>query len=104
VQANSHSAAAQLDDNFVLVAVVMASVLFFAGVGTKVKARGIRLFMLFAGFALFVAGSLEGRPPTIFPSLREHELDLQSHLIVRGAVRPLDVVVESGLQIHRLLA
>ena len=34
----------------------MASVLFFAGVGTKVKARGIRLFMLFAGFALFVAG------------------------------------------------
>jgi hypothetical protein len=46
----------QLGDNFVLVAVVMASVLFFAGVGTKVKARGTRLFMLFAGFALFVAG------------------------------------------------
>ena len=46
----------QLGDNFVLVAVVMASVLFFAGVGTKVKARGTRLFMLVAGFALFVAG------------------------------------------------
>jgi hypothetical protein len=46
----------QLSDNFVLVAVVMASVLFFAGVGTKVQARGIRLFMLTAGFALFIAG------------------------------------------------
>ena len=46
----------QLGDNFVLVAVVMASVLFFAGVGTKVKSRGIRLFMLVAGFMLFTAG------------------------------------------------
>jgi hypothetical protein len=36
-------------------AVVMASVLFSAGVGTKVRARGIRLFMLFTGFALFGA-------------------------------------------------
>jgi len=46
----------QRGDNFVLVAVVMASVLFFAGVGTKVKARGIRVFMLGAGFTLFIAG------------------------------------------------
>jgi len=46
----------QLGDNFVLVAVIMASVLFFAGVGTKVKARGIRLFMLSVGTALFIGG------------------------------------------------
>ena len=46
----------QLGDNFVLVAVVMASVLFFAGVGTKVRARGIRLFMLSAGLVLFLGG------------------------------------------------
>ena len=46
----------RLGDNFVLVAVVMASVLFFAGVGTKVRARGIRLFMLIAGFMLFIGG------------------------------------------------
>jgi hypothetical protein len=59
-EAEEHAAAArranQLSDNFVLVAVVMASVLFFAGVGTKVKARGTRLFMLVAGFVLFVTG------------------------------------------------
>jgi protein-S-isoprenylcysteine O-methyltransferase Ste14 len=46
----------QRSDNFVLVAVVMASVMFFAGVGTKVRGRAIRLFMLGAGFALFIAG------------------------------------------------
>jgi hypothetical protein len=46
----------QIGDNFVLVAVVMASVLFFAGVGTKVKARGVRLFMLVMGCMLFIAG------------------------------------------------
>jgi hypothetical protein len=46
----------QIGDNFVLVAVVMASVLFFAGVGTKVRSRGIRLFMLSMGTALFLGG------------------------------------------------
>ena len=46
----------QLGDNFVLVAVIMASVLFFAGVGTKVRARGIRLFMLSVGLVLFIGG------------------------------------------------
>jgi hypothetical protein len=46
----------QIGDNFVLVAVIMASVLFFAGVGTKVNGRGVRLFMLCTGFALFIGG------------------------------------------------
>lgn len=46
----------QTSDNFVLVAVIMASVLFFAGVGTKLKGRGVRLFMLVIGFALFIGG------------------------------------------------
>ena len=45
----------QRSDNFVLVAVIMASVLFFAGVGTKFKGRGIRLVMLAMAFVLFVA-------------------------------------------------
>jgi hypothetical protein len=46
----------QIGDNFVLVAVIMASVLFFAGVGTKVKERRIRLVMLLGGLALFSGG------------------------------------------------
>jgi hypothetical protein len=46
----------QLGDNFVLVAVIMASVLFFAGVGSKLKARGLRLFMLLMGVTLFLGG------------------------------------------------
>lgn len=46
----------KIGDDFVLVAVIMASVLFFAGVGTKVKGRGIRLFMLSVGTALFIGG------------------------------------------------
>jgi hypothetical protein len=46
----------QIGDNFVLVAVIMASVLFFAGVGTKVKERSIRLLMLLGGFTLFSGG------------------------------------------------
>jgi len=46
----------QIGDNFVLIAVIMASVLFFAGVGTKVKARSIRLFMLSVGTVLFLSG------------------------------------------------
>jgi hypothetical protein len=46
----------QIGDNFVLVAVIMASVLFFAGVGSKLKARGLRLFMLLMGATLFLGG------------------------------------------------
>jgi hypothetical protein len=47
----------QIGDNFVLVAVIMASVLFCAGVGTKVRGRGLRLFMLCVGILLFVGGT-----------------------------------------------
>ncbi len=46
----------QTSDNFVLVAVIMASVLFFAGVGTKLKARGVRLAMLLFAIVLFLGG------------------------------------------------
>jgi hypothetical protein len=46
----------QTGDNFVLVAVVMASVLFFAGVGTKFKGRGVRLMMLLLGAIAFLGG------------------------------------------------
>lgn len=46
----------QTGDNFVLVAVVMASVLFFAGVGTKLKGRAVRLMMLLFGTLLFLGG------------------------------------------------
>lgn len=60
-EADSLSAAAaaanQIGDNFVLVAVVMASVLFCAGVGTKVRRRSLRLVMLCFGTVLFIAGT-----------------------------------------------
>ncbi len=46
----------QTGDNFVLVAVIMASVLFFAGVGTKLKGRGVRLMMLIFAVLLFLGG------------------------------------------------
>jgi hypothetical protein len=46
----------QLGDNFVLMAVIMASVLFFAGVGTKFKGRGVRLVMISLAGALFIGG------------------------------------------------
>jgi predicted phage tail protein len=46
----------QTGDNFVLTAVVMASVLFFAGVGTKLKGRGVRLFMLLIATLFFIGG------------------------------------------------
>ncbi len=46
----------QTGDNFVLVAVIMASVLFFAGVGSKFKGRAIRIAMVFAAAALFLGG------------------------------------------------
>ncbi len=39
-----------------LTAVIMASVLFFAGVGTKLRARGTRLVMLLMAFLLFLGG------------------------------------------------
>ena len=54
--ADTARAANQTGDNFVLVAVIMASVLFFAGVGTKFKGRGVRLMMLTFGTALFLGG------------------------------------------------
>ena len=47
----------QIGDNFVLVAVIMASVLFCAGVGTKIRGRGPRLVMLFLGTILFIGGT-----------------------------------------------
>jgi len=46
----------QTGDNFVLTAVIMASVLFFAGVGTKLTGRGVRLFMLGVAAVLFLGG------------------------------------------------
>ncbi|OAN88939.1 hypothetical protein A8B84_10165 [Marinobacter sp. EhC06] len=46
----------RIGDNFVLVAVVMASVLFCAGVGTKVKGRKLRLTILVMGAVLFIGG------------------------------------------------
>jgi len=59
-EADVHAAEArdanQTGDNFVLVAVIMASVLFFAGVGTKFKGRFVRLVMLLLALVLFVAG------------------------------------------------
>ncbi|MFV2064680.1 MAG: hypothetical protein ACC726_14395, partial [Chloroflexota bacterium] len=46
----------QLGDNFVLMAVIMASVLFFAGVGTKFKGRGVRVMMITIALVLFTGG------------------------------------------------
>ena len=43
----------QTSDRFVLVTVVMASVMFFAGVGTKLKGQGIRITMLVIAGLLF---------------------------------------------------
>lgn len=54
--AQESAAANQTGDNFVLTAVIMASVLFFAGVGTKLRARGTRLVMLLMAFLLFLGG------------------------------------------------
>jgi hypothetical protein len=47
----------QISDNFVLVAVIMASVLFFAGVGNKIRGHRSRLFMLFMGTVFFAGGT-----------------------------------------------
>jgi hypothetical protein len=46
----------QIADNFVLVAVVMAMVLFFAGVGTRFKGRRVRQAMLGLAIVLLVGG------------------------------------------------
>lgn len=46
----------QHGDNFVLAAVIMASVLFFAGVGTKFRGRRVRISMLVTGVLLFLGG------------------------------------------------
>jgi hypothetical protein len=48
----------QIGDNFVLMAVIMASVLFFAGVGTKFKGRLTRVIMISIAMLLFVGGLL----------------------------------------------
>ncbi len=56
VLAEKAANANQTGDNFVLIAVIMASVLFFAGVGTKLKGRGVRLFMLLISMLLFLGG------------------------------------------------
>jgi hypothetical protein len=54
--ADKSSRANQTGDNFVLTAVIMASVLFFAGVGTKLKGRAVRLFMLIVALLFFLGG------------------------------------------------
>jgi hypothetical protein len=54
--AETSAEANQTGDNFVLTAVVMASVLFFAGVGTKLKGRAVRLFMLLVASLFFLGG------------------------------------------------
>lgn len=46
----------QTGDNFVIVVVIMASVLFFAGVGTKLKVQRVRQFMIAMSALLFVTG------------------------------------------------
>lgn len=56
VFAEASAEANQTGDNFVLTAVLMASVLFFAGVGTKLKGRAVRLMMLAFGVLLFLGG------------------------------------------------
>lgn len=54
--ADTSAEANQTGDNFVLTAVIMASVLFFAGVGTKLRGRAVRLFMLIVGALFFLGG------------------------------------------------
>jgi hypothetical protein len=47
----------QTGDNYVLTTVLFASVLFFAGISTKFRNRGIRVALLVFGFAAFVIGA-----------------------------------------------
>ncbi len=56
IYADAAAEANQTGDNFVLSAVVMASVLFFAGVGTKLRSRAVRLLMLGFATLLFLGG------------------------------------------------
>jgi hypothetical protein len=49
-------AANQTGDNFVLAAVIMATVLFFTGVSTKLRGRWLRMVMLLIAAILFLAG------------------------------------------------
>jgi hypothetical protein len=48
----------QIGDDFVLSAVIMAAVLFFAGIGTRFRGRGVRLAMLAMAVLLFVGGTI----------------------------------------------
>jgi hypothetical protein len=45
----------QRSDNYVLLAVVFASVLFFAGISTKFASRRLKMMMVLAGGAIFLA-------------------------------------------------
>lgn len=45
----------QRSDNYVLLTVVFASVLFFAGVSTKFSSRNLKIAMVLAGSAVFIA-------------------------------------------------
>jgi hypothetical protein len=48
----------QTGNNFVIVIVIMAMVLFFAGVGTKFRQQGVRRLMIAISAVLFVAGTI----------------------------------------------
>jgi hypothetical protein len=50
------AAANQRSDNYILTTVLFASVLFFAGVGTKFQSLGIRTITLLIGILVFVIG------------------------------------------------
>jgi hypothetical protein len=70
-EAESQSATArsanQTGDNFILVVVLMASVLFFAGVGTKFKGQRIRRAMIAIAGIVFLAGlgAIISLPPNV---------------------------------------
>jgi hypothetical protein len=55
-QAKTKDAQQQNDNsnNYIMLTVLFASVLFFAGIGTKFKAKGLRIFMLAMGTVFFV--------------------------------------------------
>jgi hypothetical protein len=48
----------QTSDNFVLITVIMAAAMFFAGVGTKLRGRSVRVVMLGVATMLFVGGAV----------------------------------------------
>jgi predicted phage tail protein len=52
------AAANQTGDNYVLVAVIMATVLFFAGMGTRFGARRVRRAMVAWAAVLLIGGLL----------------------------------------------